>query len=296
MRYFILFFALLGITGCNHRSVSNENITEDKPETAVTLTHITFGKIRNNVILSATTVYQNKSVISSPIAGFITTECVRPGSIVEAGQPVFYLESKEQRVLSSPDIQKILVQAEKPGIVLEVQQHSGNFISEGTALCTIAETASLVFELHVPYELLKFVIPGKKCTLILPDGKQLEATIEVPLVTMNVVSQSLRIVARARSPFLPEGMNVKVLIPTDENPDRQEMILPKNAVQSNEQLTAHWIMKLVNDSLAVKVPVEVGNSDTGHIEIRASSLLPSDRIVLTGSYALEDSSRVVIVK
>lgn len=112
----------------------------------MTLTHITFGKIRNNVILSATTVYQNKSVISSPIAGFITTECVRPGSIVEAGQPVFYLESKEQRVLSSPDIQKILVQAEKPGIVLEVQQHSGNFISEGTALCTIAETASLVFE------------------------------------------------------------------------------------------------------------------------------------------------------
>ena len=73
MRYFILFFALLGIAGCNHRSVSNENITEDKPETAVTLTHITFGKIRNNVILSATTVYQNKSVISSPIAGFITT-------------------------------------------------------------------------------------------------------------------------------------------------------------------------------------------------------------------------------
>ena len=45
MRYFILFFALLGIAGCNHRSVSNENITEDKPKTAVTLTHITFGKI-----------------------------------------------------------------------------------------------------------------------------------------------------------------------------------------------------------------------------------------------------------
>lgn len=296
MKYFILFFALLGIAGCNNRPVSNENTTEGEPETSVTLTSVTFGKIRSEAVLSARTVYQNKSVISSPIAGFIATECVRPGTLVKARQPIFYLESKEQHTLSLSDLHKIPIKTEKAGIVLDVQQHAGSFIPEGTVLCTIAETASLVFELNVPYELLKFVIPGKKCTVVLPDDKQLVATIETPLATMDVVSQSQRIVARAQTPFLPEGMNVKVLIPTDGNPDRQEMILPKNAVQSNVQLTEYWVMKLVNDSLAVKVPVKVGNSDTDYIEIKSSSLLPADRIVLTGSYALGDSSRVVIVK
>ena len=36
------------------------------------------------------------------------------------------------------------------------------------------------------------------------------------------------------------------------------MILPQNAIQSNEMLTEHWVMKLANDSTAVKVPIQTG--------------------------------------
>ena len=74
------------------------------------------------------------------------------------------------------------------------------------------------------------------------------------------------------------------------------MILPKSAVQSDETLTEHWVMKLADDSTAVRVPVEVGNSNASEIEIKSDALSPQDRIILTGGYGLEDGAKVVVTK
>ena len=74
------------------------------------------------------------------------------------------------------------------------------------------------------------------------------------------------------------------------------MILPKNAIQSNEMLTEHWVMKLANDSTAVKVPIQTGNCNADSIEVISPSLSSADRIIQTGGYGLEDNSRVVITK
>ena len=64
-------------------------------------------------------------------------------------------------------------------------------------------------------------------------------------------------------------------------------------MQSDETLTEHWVMRLADDSTAVKVPVETGNSTADSIEIYGP-LTPTDRIVLTGGYALADSSKIII--
>ena len=74
------------------------------------------------------------------------------------------------------------------------------------------------------------------------------------------------------------------------------MILPKSAVQSDETLTEHWVMKLADDNTAVRVPVEVGNSNASEIEIKSDALSPQDRIILTGAYGLEDGAKVVVTK
>ena len=73
MKYQIVLLSLIvSLSGCGQRNASNGNIQEEKPGTAVTLTHVAFGKIEKEIILSATTVYQNKSVVGSPIPAFIT--------------------------------------------------------------------------------------------------------------------------------------------------------------------------------------------------------------------------------
>ncbi len=53
-------------------------------------------------------------------------------------------------------------------------------------------------------------------------------------------------------------------------------------------------MKLLNDSIAIKVPVDKGFENDEEIEITGSDLIPSDRIILTGNYGLPDTAKIYI--
>jgi len=296
MKYQIILLSLIvSLSGCGQREASNGNIREEEPKTAVTLTHAAFGRIEKEIIFSATTVYQNKSVVGAPIPAFITEALVRPGSRVKAGETLYRIESKEQHALGNGSHAVIPIKAERDGIVLDVQQQAGSYVTEGTVLCSVAEIESLVFEIHVPYEQQRYAHSGSKCMLELPDGTRLAATVHTSLATMNTVSQSERVIARAKAPFLPEGMNVKAVFSVSDS-SSERMILPKSTVQSNETLTEYWVMKLADDSTAVRVPVAIGNSNASEIEIESDALSPQDRIILTGGYGLEDGAKVVVTK
>lgn len=296
MKYQIILLSLIvSLSGCGQREASNGNIREEEPKTAVTLTHAAFGRIEKEIIFSATTVYQNKSVVGAPIPAFITEALVRPGSRVKAGETLYRIESKEQHALGNGSHAVIPIKAERDGIVLDVQQQAGSYVTEGTVLCSVAEIESLVFEIHVPYEQQRYAHSGSKCMLELPDGTRLAATVHTSLATMNTVSQSERVIARAKAPFLPEGMNVKAIFSVSDS-SSERMILPKSTVQSNETLTEYWVMKLADDSTAVRVPVAIGNSNASEIEIESDALSPQDCIILTGGYGLEDGAKVVVTK
>ena len=109
-----------------------------------------------------------------------------------------------------------------------------------------------MFEINVPYEQLEPVQGGSRCILELPDGKRLRATVQATLATMDEVSQSEEIVATAAdAPFLPEGMNVKAVFRSGSTPD-SALLPPHSAVQRDETLTSYWVMKLIDDSTAIK--------------------------------------------
>lgn len=297
MKYHIILLSLIvSLSGCGQRDASNGNMQEEKPGTAVTLTHAASGKIEMEIILSATTAYQNKSVVGSPIPAFITEVLVQPGSRVKAGEILYRIKSKEQHALGNDNHAVIPIKAERDGIVLDVQQQAGSYVTEGAVLCSVAEAGSLVFEINVPYEQRRYAHNGSRCMLELPDGTRLTATLHAPLATMNTVSQSERVIARAKAPFLPEGMNVKAVFTENDSSSDKGMILPKSAVQSDETFTEHWVMKLSDNGTAIKVPVEVGNSNVSEIEIKSDALSPQDRIILTGGYGLEDGAKVVVTK
>ena len=219
---------------------------------------------------------------------------VKPGTRVQAGQVLYRLQSKEQHALRNNG-KEIEIKAERDGIVLDVQAQPGSYALEGTVFCTLVEAASLVFEINVPYEQRTVAKAGNHCTLELPDGTRLTATVQSPLAVMNTASQSERVVAIADAPFLPEGMNVKAVF-TSRSTSEGITVLPKSAVQSDETLTDHWVMQLATDSTAVKVPVNIGNCTADSIEILSPSLSSQDCIIATGGYGLEDKARVTVIQ
>ena len=289
---FMLFAILICLTAC--RGGRTEQTSEAEPATEVTLTHAVRGHIPQETVLMATTAYQNKTTITAPIPAFVTEVRVKPGTRVRAGQLLYRLQSKEQHALGSREMQ-IEIKAERSGVVLDVAAQIGSYAPEGTTLCTIVEVASLVFEINVPCEQRTYAKAGNRCTLELPDGTHLTATVQSPLAEMNAASQSERVVATADAPFLPEGMNVKAVF-TSRSVSGSVTVLPKSAVQSDETLTEHWVMRLTDDSTAVKVPVSVGNSTADSIEILSPTFSPKDRIIATGGYGLENKARVTVIQ
>lgn len=284
---------LTAVTGGCTRPSSSDAAPAEESRTAVTLTRPLRGSVEQDIEMAATTVYLSKTTATAPFAAYISSARVTPGMRVRRGQTLYLLESKEQHALQSG--QTVTLSAERSGIVTEVMAQAGTFAGEGQTLCVLADAGSLAFELNVPYELHRLTECGSRAVVELPDGHRYKATIDATLATMDVPSQSMRVVARAAVPFLPEGMNVKVLF--RESVSDTTLLLPKEAVQSDETLSEQWVMTFrPEDSTAVRVSVKTGRSDTRHVEILHSILTPADRVILTGGYGLEDGAKVRVEK
>lgn len=294
MKIKILIFAIL-LAGCQFKKDdhwAHQNI----PSTEVTLTSVKEGSISSTLTLSATTVYQRKTTLATPIACYITQALVSPGDMVRKGQTLFILESKENRALGDESrIGKLSIKASCSGLITDVMQQTGSYTPEGTPLCIIAELSSMVFELNVPYEQQRNIHQGAKCKIVLPDENVLYATLEKPLLSVDGQSQTGHYIAKAKHPFLPEGLMVQVLIHTGSY-NSSHQILPKEAVQCDETMTDYWVMEMEADSLAVKVPVRIGNSNSRDIEIISPVFSSSDKIISSGSYGLTEGSPVKVVK
>jgi len=89
-------------------------------------------------------------------------------------------------------------------------------------------------------------------------------------------------------------MVVKVSV--NKGTQSSKQILPKSAVLSDEMMTEFWVMKLINDSTAVKIPVTIGNKNNEKIEILSPQFNTNDRIISVGAYGLPDTALIAIVK
>jgi hypothetical protein len=55
-----------------------------------------------------------------------------------------------------------------------------------------------------------------------------------------------------------------------------------------------WVMKLVSDSMAIKVPVTIGQKNDSLVEILQPAFSTTDRILTQGNYGLSDTALVTI--
>jgi multidrug efflux pump subunit AcrA (membrane-fusion protein) len=290
-------FATIFLISCSSNNNKNKE-SESEPVTDVSVTSVAFGHIDKQLELTAVTAFLKKSAVTAPVSSFITSCNIQVGSIVRRGQRLYVLESKEREALGGDIMGKGMgincIRANASGVVSEVMQQSGGYVTEGTTLCTIANTNSMAFEVDVPTEDMRYAHPGTLCSIILPDGRCFRATLSTPLATMDVNAQTQKVPAHANTSFLPEGLKAKALLSITTK-QRDNQILPKSAVQSDDNMTSFWIMIVSANGRAQKIPVSIGNSNNTEVEITSPRLSMSDRIITTGSYQLQDGDKVKVV-
>lgn len=301
-KFYFLLATIIQLASCNPPELTTTEETT-VPKTPVEVVSISTGTVDDDLVLFGTTIYLKRNLVTAPIPSFITRVTIKLGDKVSKGDVLYLLQSKESRALGN-DIGKLdsslknfgilTVRASASGIISTLEkQQQGEYVLEGAQLCTIAESNDLVFQVNVPFEFMPYAKTGNVCTIVLPDNSTHKATFTKALTTMNAMAQTQTILAKTvENLFLPENMIVKVNIPKGTHINKQ--VLPKSCVLSDEMMKEFWVMKLINDSTAIKVVVNVGNKNEDKIEIISPEFNPLDRIIQIGNYGLPDTALVAV--
>jgi biotin carboxyl carrier protein len=291
IRALLAFALLLNLAGCNSSSSTKKEETP-KVSTPVTVTAIENTAISEMISFNAVSQYQRKNTVKSNINGFIEKSFVNQGDIVHTGKPLYSIKTKEGDALSKFAAKdssftftgKHLIVAPTSGVVIEATKQTNDYVGDGDQLC-----------LNVPFEQNKYASPGRNCTILLPDSTLLNGTIAGKLSTVDPVSQTQSyIVKPSNAVMLPE--NLSVLVQLSKSSKENAQVIDKSCVLSNETMDNFWVMKLIDDTTAVKVVIKTGMTAGNKIEIISPVFTIHDRLINTGNYGLSDTAFVNIIK
>lgn len=287
---------------CKSKEAVSETDAVAVVRTPVTVTHVAFDPMEDYVMLNATSTYLQKNTIKSNATGYITSSNIKLYSFVNNGQVLFSVKTKEATSIGNT-INKLdpsfhfsgvnTIRSNKRGYITELNHQQGDYVQDNEQLAVISDMNSFVFLLDLPYELRRYVVDNKTVEITLPDGERLTGTVGGNMPMMDSLSQTQGVVIRpAISHSLPQNLVAKVkIIKTSKV---AAVSLPKEAVLTDETQNSYWIMRLINDSTAVKVRIKKGIETKDKIEILSPAFDPADRILLTGNYGLSDTAKIII--
>jgi len=289
------------ILSCHHAVKTVEEVSE--VTTPVTIVPVMFKPVTSDVRLPAVATFMNKSIVRTTTAGTIDKILIAPGEYINADQLLFTIRTREAMAMSKT-VEKdtslsfrglINITSHKDGVINSIAYQKGDFVQEGDELAIVSEQKSLVFILDVPFELDRYIEKNRNCRIILPDDRQISGIITGKLPEMDMQSQTIRYVVK---PALTDRIpgNLIASIPIVKSTSEKALVLPKSAVLGDETLTKFWVMKLINDSIAIKIEVSKGFENNEEVEITKPVFHPTDRIILTGSYGLPDTARITIIR
>lgn len=289
---------LLALTSCNEQ-VATKN--ERMPLVSVKTTLVQQGEIEDNIILNGKTIYLKKNPVVSPIAGYVVNAQVKYGDEVKRDDVLFEVQTKEGKALENSNISGsnigiVKVLAPSNGFINELNiNETGGYVVEGSLLCSIVENKDLVIQVNVPFEYNSLIKTGTMCTLFLADDSKFSGSVFRLLPVINEVNQTQNVLIKPNTTRqLPENLNLRVQFINTKHSN--SFLLPKEAVMTNETQSEFWVMKIMNDSIAIKVPVVKGIQNDSVVEILSPDLNKNDMVIREGAYGLPDSTVVKIVK
>jgi multidrug efflux pump subunit AcrA (membrane-fusion protein) len=302
----LLLFSTLIITlttSCKDGKKSPDE-TKTESRTPVTITNATIGEIDDVIDLNATSTFLLKTYIKANANGYLQEVNTHLGENVVKGQKLFVIRSKEAEHLGNTMNkldssfrfkEQISIQSPGSGYITQLNYRPGDYVQDGESLAAISDMNSFAFLLELPYELTPFLPNNKTIELALPDGRKLTGTIASPMPVVDAASQTQNYIVRVQNPApIPENLIATARF--IKKSKAHAVSVPKDAVLTNEIQSEFWIMKMIDSTTAVKVPIVKGIETTNRVEILSPVLAPADKILLKGSYGLPDTAKVVIGK
>lgn len=297
----ILTLALfVGFYSC-HSKENDEQITV-LVGTPVKVVHPFVKNMINYLQLNGTTVFLKKEIVRAPFQGYIQKTFKNVGDAVKIDDVLFLLQTKESFAINTPseknsntDNLSVPIKSKSNGILTHLNFYSGGYVSDGEQLASIAIPNSLVVMLDVPYQNSSEIKIGEKCDLLLPDKRVMPGVISRSIPSVDSISQTQTyIISFKETAIIPENLNLTVRIPIHTL--NNATVVPKGTILSNETLSSFWIMKLINDTTAIRVNIKKGIEDDSLVQVLNPKLSQGDKIISDGNYGLPDTAKINIEK
>ena len=310
--FFLLLLACLTACGSKDSATGEAAAPADgeeesavKPRAIVTVGTVQVDTLTDVLRLSAVSAFPAKNALRATTTGYVLAPSPVVGQVVRAGQTVFTIQTKESKTLhldkltGDPRLKFsgiIPIKSARSGVLATVDKLAGDYVQDGEQLGLTYDKSRFSFLLDVPATQLRYVHTGQRCRIFLPDGRVLSGRVAEVLATSDANLQTQRYTIRPIGSFpdLPENLAVQVEL--DRTAPHLASTLPRAAVLTDETQTEFWVMRLLNDSTAVKVPVTVGKQANDHIEIKAPRFSPRDKILLSGNFGLDDTAAVQVTR
>jgi hypothetical protein len=302
----LLFIALFLIVFYSCKSKKAETMPGiHDPKVSVRTTTVINGSIDDIIRLNGKSVFLKKNAVISSISGYLKKVYVQYGDMVHRNELLFEIQTKENKALENSGLEPelsasatgvIRVLAPSDGVISDLNiNSSGMYIAEGSQLCTIVENKEMMIQVNVPYEYNPWIKINKACKIVLPDSTFLEGITYKIMPVINETSQTQNVLIKVRSNHqVPENLNVIVRFVRSNH--SKALLIPKDALLTNEIQQEFWVMKIQHDSIAIKVPVKKGFENSRLVEIYSSKIAVNDKLVIEGAYGLPDSTVVNVVK
>ena len=301
LNFIVLIVLTVALANCKAKEATEETAT--KATTPITVAAVQMTTIGEEITLNAVSSFHQKNSVKATAGGYVAKVFVKIGDVVQTGKVLYILKTKEAEALGSIAEKdstlhfkgEMIIKAPSSGIITELNKSANDYVADGEQLCAIAQQNSFVFELSVPFEQNKFVHVGQKCDLLLPDNTVVSGNIISKLASVDAVSQTENYVIKpTTNRYLPENLVATAQITI--NGKQHTQVVDKSCVLTDETVEKFWVMKLINDSTAVKVPIIKGISTDTKVEILSPTFSNEDRLVDTGNYGLPDTAYVKIGK
>lgn len=295
---------VVGLFASCHTGKSSSTEPQQAGRVPVTVTTVKTGMLNEYVELNATSQFQLKTSVKSMTNGYLQEVKVKLGQHISKGEKLFTVQSKEAQNLGNTINKvdsllrfegKIEVKAPGDGYILQLAYREGDYVQDGEVIATIGDLKSLVFMLELPYELKPYLEENRSVILLLPDGERLRGKVTTAMPAVDAASQTMSFVITVdNSKLIPENLMAKVQYV--KRMSANAMILPKEAILTNEIQSQFWIMQMTDSSTAVKKLIIKGLEAGDSVEVLSPRLSPDMKILLTGNYGLPDTAKVVIEK
>lgn len=290
-------FVLLLFVNCKNETPQNDTYINSKTDVAVVKPFVKSLKLWHTY--QGVSKYLNTTSVKSPISGVIQKVKISMGQEVKNNDVLFVIKPKELAALEHANLDKSLInispvkiKAHQSNFITAVNYQVGDYVQEGDVLATNVKKNSLVVIAYVP--LNEEVKLNSSCQVKLPNGAILKGLFKRKLSQNNSFNQKQPYVVRLlKFQFLTQDMNLTVKSLNGEI--KNGFFISKNALYANEEQTNFWVMKMINDSTAIKTPVNLGYQDDSIIQLLNPALKLSNKIISNGGYGLSDTAQVHII-